>query len=326
MAATVVHRFPKDFGATLMTAASVDALLFLEGKSSSYAFEKAVYGTFKPEFALGRKTIGTMVRNRSGMVVVSPRRLAEWEARQPAIVFIARSILWEMLRRPRVLTFEELFAMEPVTQKAVIAFMYMLPAYNRRRSDESLFLTTCACAHLDSIAALWCFLLEAADAGNTQLAFTCARYLPPAVALVGAQPFGRRIAALIFARLRQECLDQIRYDGYSLDLAGYDVESLFDSAEQLPALELHRPRWLKSTVSVKWPVTTRQASSMDVLVSAERAMWIQSHLAPIRRSRGRRLVWRKDVSPTHRLEASSESGRFSPAAIARFRETLREFS
>ena len=320
-----VPRFRKDFASTLMTAASVDALLHLDNKASAYAYEAEVHGSIKRQHGQGRKTLGSMDRNRSGKIVVSPRRLGELEKRQPAVIRVARTPLWEMLRKLRVLTHKELHDMYPVTQKAVFAFLIGdigLP----RRPDEELFLNVCACAHLDSIAALLSLSLEAQASSNPGLAFECARYVPPALALVGAQPFGRRVAPLIFARLRQTFLDGIRCQGKSLDLAGYDVEKRSESVDALPPLQMERRYLGYRARTVQWPVSERDIHNLQVVVGPERKEWIHANLAPVRGISGPRRVWRSHLSPTRRLEQEQGSLRFSPDAITRFRQTLLQFA
>ena len=320
-----VPRFRKDFASTLMTAASVDALLHLAKKSSAYAYEADRYGSIKRKHGQGAKTLGSMDRNRSGKIIVSPQRLSDWEKRQPSVIRVARTPLWEMLRQPRVLSDKELDGMEPVTQKALFAFLIAFIGLPRR-SDEALFLHVCACAHLDSVAALWSLSLKAQTSGNAALAFECARYVPPALVLVGAQPFGRRVAPLIFARMRQIFLDEIRLEGKSLDLSGYDLEQRGESVHALPPLQLQRERLGYRAREVQWPVTERDAHNLEVVVGPQRKEWIHANLAPVRGISGPRQVWRRDLSPTKRLEQEQGSLRFSPDAITRFRQTLLQFA
>lgn len=320
-----VPRFRKDFASTLMTAASVDALLHLDNKASAYAYEAEVHGSIQRKHGQGRKTLGSMDRNRSGKIVVSPQRLSDWEKRQPAVIRVARTPLWEMLRQPRELSDKELDGMEPVTQKALFAFLIAFVGLPRR-SDEALFLNVCACAHLDSVAALWSLSLKAHASGNSHLAFECARYVPPALVLVGAQPFGRRVAPLVFARLRQTFLDGIRCEGKSLDLAGYDVEKRSESVDALPPLQMERRYLGYRARTVQWPVSERDAHNLEVAVGPERKAWIHANLAPVRGISGPRRVWRSHLSPTKRLEQAQGSLRFSPDAITRFRQTLLQFA
>src|SRR5690606_41707527 len=57
-------------------------------------------------------------------------------------------------------------------------------------------------------------------------------HLPPALALTAQCRSVRRVALLIFARIRQLTLDGLTFDGRTLELAQYELLSVADSSQR----------------------------------------------------------------------------------------------
>ena len=203
-----------------MTVACVEAVLLADGSVSPYAWEKATYGATDRGYGSGPKTRGSMARNRSGQVVVSPGRLAEWERGRTGVVEIANSPIWPMLRQLERWSEEQWLAIEPASRLVLYMHAPLFGAYRRRPIDTTLLSRLAACGTFDAVASLWAVLLEAQFEGRAELAFECARYLVAAISLLGATPVGCRVALPILARIRQLSLDRMQWQGQMLSPIG----------------------------------------------------------------------------------------------------------
>lgn len=320
-------RYPKDFASTVMTVACADALLFHDQAKSSYAWEAATFGAVLRDGFSGPKTHGTLARNQSGQVVFSQPRLEELSRTRLGVLQSAKSILWEMLRRPRVLSTEEMRALDPIVDLVVNEHLWLLGGVRRARVDEELLQRLAACGTLDAVAAMWSLLLEAEASGKAETAFLCARYLPVTVALLGVLPVGQRVAFLILARLRQQCLDRISWQGRRLALVDFDLMGLQASASRLPPLELMRDRFMRSRHVAKWPVHPSAALSKKLFVPEERMQWVINALPRTRGTRGPRPhhVWKRDWGPLEHPESPCRPKarpHFHRAALDRIRGAL----
>lgn len=324
-------RFPKDFASTLMTVACVEALLLSDRTATPYAWEKKTYGAIDRFYGSGPKTRGSMARNRSGQVVVLPKRLTEWATGRPGVAEVAGSPLWLMLREQQQWSDAQWLALEPASRLVLHEYLSLVNEYRRRPMDSTLPRRLAACGTFDGIAALWKLLLDAQSDGRRELAFDCARHLVAAVTLLGATPVGNRVAFPILARIRQLGLDQVRWEGRVLSLSDYDLPARSVTATDLPALRMTRSWWLKPTIEVPWPVDQRRYIGRDIVIPDHRMAWIRTNLPPTKPASRvpSRLKWRGQLGPL-RHPASPCHQQAIPAfhalALERIRGTLRWFS
>ncbi len=327
----VPARYPKDFASTLMSVACAEAVLIHDRMQSAHAWEATEYGSKKRKGDSGTKTRGSMARNRSGQVMVSFSRMAIWENGREEVSHIKTSALWESLRKPRALTESEWAALDPVTFKASHHVFCLIGGFKRRDEDEVLLQRLACCGTFDAIAALVSLRLEALAREDVEFAFRCARYLPPAIAMLSPSSIARRVALPIFAYLRGCVLEEARWNRQVMDLTRYDIPRLQESAERLPRLCRRRSILPRATEEVSWPFDFTRTSGWDLVVPQERVDWVSSHLPPTRSvmGAGRRTVWRGALSPTSHPDGPCNPN-FQPAfhadALRRIRKALGEFA
>lgn len=331
MPTSAVHRFPKDFSSTLMTVACVEAVLLADGSVSPYAWEKANYGAKDRGYGSGPKTRGSMARNRSGQVVVSPGRLAQWEMGRAGVTEIAKSPIWPMLRRLERWPEEQWLAIEPASRLVLHIHAPLFGAYRRRPIDITLLPRLAACGTFDAVAALWTLLLEVQSEGRAELAFECARYLVVAISLLGATQVGSRVALPILARIRQLSLDRMRCAGQMLSLADYDLPTRCATASKLPVLGMAREQWSKSMIDVPWPIDQQRQIGRHLIVPEERLEWVGSQLPPTRRATRAplRQKWSSLLSPMRHPGGPCHPKAFPvfhSLALARLSKTLKWFA
>lgn len=256
-------RWPKDLAGTLRTVACVETLLDAEGLSTPHQWEARHYGTRPKSWWAGPKTRGSMARSRSGQFVASHERVAEWGRAQPSVVTVARSWLWGLLRcaEPIPATYPSSWFEDHFEETAFLAFHDYLPLMAeafRAPATESIMTQLAACRSFDAVAAMWLLLLEAINVDPAR-ALSCARYVPPALALLAQTPGGRRVALPILARMRQLTLDQIRVDDRQLQLHDYDLPSCAESARHVPGVRVEvqrrRRRLFVSDATRDWIAT-----------------------------------------------------------------------
>jgi hypothetical protein len=251
----VPARFPKDFESTLMSVACVEAVLAHDGVSTSHSWEASRYGFKKRIYDSGPKTRGSMQRNRSGEVVVSFARLAEWEEGRPSVSEIKSSILWSQLRRPRVMVEAEWRELEGLSRLATHSSAPLFGLARNQKRERTVLNHLAACGTFDAIAALWSLYLESVADEDMEFAFQCARYALPALGLLAGTPVGERIALLLFARLRQRWLDDVRWNGQMLSLNSCDLPAMRESALYLSPLEIGaRSLFSNRTRSIQIPL------------------------------------------------------------------------
>ena len=295
----VPARYPKDFASTLMSIACAEAVLFHDRMQSSHAWETSKYGSKKRDSYSGTKTRGSMARNRSGQVIVSFSRMAIWEDGREEVSQIKQSALWGCLRELRVLTADEWAALDSVSFKASHDVFYLIGGHKRRDRSEDLLQRLACCGTFDAIAALVSLHFEALAAGDGEYAFDCARYLPPAIAMLSPACIARRVSLLLFAYLRRRLLDKAKWNRLVLDLTRYDIPLLQESAERAPRLAIKRSMFPRKSQDVQWPFDFTRKSSWDLVVPQGRVDWVKSHLPPTRSvmGAGRRRIWNGALSP-----------------------------
>jgi hypothetical protein len=318
LAMALSRRFPKDFAATLMTAATAECLIAHDGMQP-HSWEAAHYESKKRGYGSGTKTRGTLARSRSGYCTVCFRRLAEWEAGRPPVTSVARSLLWSLLRDP-VLPEKpttNFFAfLEPQAFWVVHVDLIGFPL--RARTDETIAQALAACQSFDAIAALWALVLEEEMEGRHDMALTCAQYLPPALAFLSCTTPGWRVALPAFARIRQSTLDGLKNEGQALRLADYDLPAVARSAQLLerpefiPVKRLRRPAG-----KLEFPEATLE--------------WVKAHRAPVEPiDRPRRTrAWRPRLSPMSHPQGPCHSNAFPhyhPKALARMHAALGRYT
>lgn len=327
----VVRRFPKDFSSTLMTVACVEAVLLADGSISPYAWEKANYGAKDRGYGSGPKTRGSMARSRSGQVVVSPGRLAQWQRGRTGVAEIANSPIWPMLRRLERWHEAQWLAIEPASRLVLHIHVPLFGVYRRRPIDAALLARLAACGTFDAVAALWALLLEVQSERRAELAFQCARYLVVAISLLGATPVGSRVALPIFARIRQVSLDKMRWAGQMLSLSDYDLPTRCATASMLPVLCMAPEERSKSTIEVPWPIDRQRRLGRHVVVPQERLEWVDSQLPPTRSATRAplRQKWSILLSPMRHPGGPCHQNAvpaFHPLALARLHKTLKWFA
>ncbi|WP_145985461.1 hypothetical protein [Marilutibacter maris] len=183
-----------------------------------------------------------MARSRSGQFVASRERVAEWGRAQPAVVTVARSWLWELLRcaAPIPATYPATWFKDHFEETAFLGFHYyvpLMPEEFRASASESVMTQLAACRSFDAVAAIWLLLLEAISVDPGQ-ALSYARYVPPALALLAQTPGGRRVALPILARMRQLTLDHIYDAERHLKLEDCDLPSMTESAPEVTGVRI----------------------------------------------------------------------------------------
>lgn len=314
-----------------MTVACADALLANDGRASAYAWEAAAYGVIKRGYGFGSKTRGSLARNLFGQVVVSQRRLDEWKDGRPVVAELAASPLWLQLRSPRQLATEELIALEPAARMTTLV-NNIFATNERAKVTEELVGKLAACGSIDAVAVLWSLLLEAAADGSQEIVWQCARRLPPALALAAQCRSVRRVALLIFARIRQSTLDGLTFEGRTLELSQYDLLSATDSSLDLPTLEVTELFRRSSPVALRSLTSPESTLGRQLIVPEERRAWVLAHLVPEgqergatgRRARGKWLASNGSlgISP---CDPRATVG-FHPAAVRRLRDALGDWS
>lgn len=325
-----LKRFPKDLASTLMSVACVEALLLHDQVKTPYGWEAAAYGTRPREGDSGPKNRGTLDRNRSGFAIMLPARLHALAQDRLGVSQTAQSPLWGMLRHPRMLSDEQLLELEPAANIVVNERFSLVGVVRRAGVNVELIERLAACGTFDAVAALWSLLLEAETKQRPEIALTCARHLPVAVALLGASPVGNRLAFLILARLRQLCLDRIACQGRRLALAEFDFCTVQASAHNLPPLELERAMFMKGSRVAQFPLD-RSAIGKTLIVPLSRAQWIRDALPTTRGARGPRTrhVWRRDLGPLiHPLSPcrAETQPKFHGSALKRIRRSLGDYA
>lgn len=316
---TISRRFPKDFAATLMTAACAECLINVSAMQP-HSWESAHYGANMRGYGSGTKTRGSLARSRSGYCVVGYRRLDEWIAEHPCIGTVARSPLWPLLRTARLPEKDHLFfeMLEPTVFWALHVTMPLVGVTMRANTCERMAQALAACQSFDAVAALWALVLWELTHGNSAIALMCGQYIPPALALLSVPPQGRRVALPVLARIRQLTLDAIRCEGQALLLANYDLPTVGRSAAALalPMLMIEE-QLLGPVTRVEVPETTRK--------------WVEMHRAPVHllNPRARPRLWQRGLSPMthpdspcHPLAAPN----FHPRALARIKATLGRYA
>jgi hypothetical protein len=256
--------------------------------------------------------------------------MAIWEDGREEVTEIKRSPLWACMRELRVLTGEEWAALDPVSFKASHHVYYLIGGYKRREMDEELLQRLACCGTFDAIAALLSLQLEASAAGEKEYAFLCARYLPPAVAMLTPIYISRRVALLIFAYLRGRVLDKARWNRQVLDLTRYDIPLLQETAKLVPPLASEHPLFPRKSQDVSWPFA-RTGSSWELVVPSGRVDWVRSHLPPTRpvMGAGRRRIWRGALSPMLHPDSPCQphfQPPFHAEALHRIRDALGKFA
>ncbi len=313
-----------------MSVACAEAVLQFEGVGTSHAWEAKFYGAKKRGYGSGPKTRGSMARNRSGQVVVSRTRLADWVRCRTTVAQVAHSPLWAMLRELRMLSDGEYKALEPAS-RAAFHLRHCWIFKDPRSPLEEVARNLAACGTFDAVAALSSLLLEAENGGRPDLAFHCARHLPAAIALLGASPMGHRVALLILARLRQVCLDRMCWQGQRLALSDYDLPALRASAGRLPPLVLGHTVWREVRIAMALSARRETFVVGAFEVPASRAQWIRDALPPINLSPSvdPQRFWRQDLSPIGHpgspCHPNAAAG-FHPCAVARICETLGDYA
>lgn len=311
--------------------ACADALLEHDGFASAHAWEAHRFGVKKRGYGFGSKTRGSLARNLSGQVVASPRRLNEWKDGRPIVAELAESPLWLQLRSPRQLATEDLIALEPAARIATLV-NNLFVSNQRAKVTEELVGKLAACGSIDAVAVIWSLLLEAAADGSQEIVWQCARHLPPALALTAQCRSVRRIALLIFARIRQLTLDGLTFDGRTLELAQYELLSVADSSHDLPPVEATGGFLTPSSVALR-SLTSRSTIGRRLRVPEARRAWVSAHLVP--ESQGRSATGRQTLGKWLASNGSSVGIRpcdpqatvgFHPAAVRRLRDALGEWS
>lgn len=322
-----IPRLPKDFASTLMTVACADALLMSDGCASAHAWEAGEYGLIKRGYGFGSKTRGSLARNLSGKVVVSHSRLEEWKAGRPAVAALAACPLWLQLRHPRQLTTDELIAQEPTTRMTMHINNFFAP--NRRaKVTEELIGQLATCGTLDAVAALWSLLLEAKAEDSHEIAWQCARHMPPALALAAQNRPVRRVALPIFARIRQLALDALNFNGQKLQLSRYELLRVSESAVDLPPLQITGSFRSSPPVIVGYRTSANRTVGRELVVPEARLSWVLKHLIPEVPARMAAccrvgMKWlSRDGKPGIRPCDPQATHGLHPLAIARLREAL----
>lgn len=326
-----VPRLPKDFASTLRTVACADALLANDGGISAHAWEAAAYGITKRGYGLGSKTRGSLARNLSGKVVVSPGRLEEWKADRPAVAQLAACPLWHQLRQPQQLSKEELVTLEPAV-KITVLVNNIFVHNERAKVTKELSERLAACGTLDAVSALWSLLLEAEADGAHQVAWQCARHLPATLALAARNQSVRRVALPIFARMRQLTLDGLRLDGQTLQLSRYELLRVSDSAINLPPLRLiglnRKPQPLIAGI----PMPESATIGRKLMVPGASVAWLSRNLAPegpagraTGQQAGRKWLTRDGKPGISPCDPRVTPG-LHPAAITRLKEALGDWA
>lgn len=312
-----------------MSVACVEAVLAHDQELTCHSWEATRYGVKKRCFDSGPKTRGSMQRNRSGEVVVSFGRLAEWQEGRPSVSDVRSSALWSQLREPRKMTEAEWGRLDVFSTLATHFSTRILGLSRHLKIDEEILRKLAACGTFDAISALWSLYVEAVAAGDMGFAFQCARYTVPAIGIFAGTTVGERIALLLFARLRQRWLDDVRCRGRMLLLNGCNVPAMQETAVRLSSLEIYaKGFYSREFVPIDKP------SELDgflrayrLRVPSERVTWIQAHLPESASSCGasKRRTWLPNLSPfSHPLGPChlKPPRAFHPSALARFQGAL----
>jgi hypothetical protein len=324
------RRFPKDLAATLLTVACAEGVLDAD-RASPHAWEAERYGATPRGYGSGSKTRGTMARSRSGQHVVSFPRLDEWQQDRPGVTTTARSGVWSLLRKAALPGGSATLLLSTLeTTSYWIAhrrFPHGRQPAIRMSAQDDVLKQLAACGSFDGIAALWALLLEALAHEYLAVALNCARYLPPSLALLACTVPGRRVAHVMFARMRQLTLDHVRHDGFMLALAQYDLPTVAATAAGLGHATIVQRQMFTPGLGPRVCIDLPGPSGLAVEMPLATLAWIganRADIAPCDQPH-RRRIWLPKLSPFTHPEGPCHRDaepHYHADALARFRAAL----
>lgn len=276
---------------------------------------------------VGSLNSGRIAKARKGDHGLSPRTIQELQHLCRGKVPYCSPVIWELIRSNTV---EEHRKAEPYKSLSDAAFnithcdtifaVQRLGGHSARSLTHHDVLRLAALGNLDAITALW-LLLNDAIADRAASALLIASYIPPALALLYRRPEGRRIAVLLFARMRQLILDSVSVGNRELSLCRYSVIRAAEAASKRPAFD-------DDAATMPKRMLEQREVHPDVPNSV--ADWFKQWCAPTRMSRPSGTSRTKWANPALRPKNLINHGQpdfayWGQAAQASFQAELKDY-
>ncbi|OOG41405.1 hypothetical protein B0E51_06795 [Rhodanobacter sp. C05] len=310
--------------------ASIETAIFSVPTHSAHAVEKRLGWVDGRSSEAGNQNSGRIAKARVGKHVLQEGTLATLALQFDDVSSAIRSPLWDLVRTGSFsenLGGDDYGVLNDAAYWAIHVPIPFISAERGRswlieRPTEDQLAKLAAQGSLDAVAALWMLILDSGKSkSDLKQIFTIATYIPPTLALLSLSPVGLRIARLLFARIRQQTLDNLTFDGYQLSLGHYDLAKVAGTVTG----------WSPGCIGPANPYTKERGRVEAEPLPSVIHDWLERSRAPMRKVRRQpaKPRWRVDLSPSaHTIERRFELEHPSvmhPRAISICKAELKDY-